>query len=119
MIVSDITIVTILIVLLFGIPIVWNIYRSNLMRNFKYISLLKIINKSLIIQGVILIVLIILSWIFDFNNFQYQSIVIGTTYTYYIIGIFMYLPILGLLNLIRLLMEIKSRTKKGTKEKFL
>ena len=102
MIVENIGIVTFLVVLFFGVPILWNAQKNGLWKSFNFIGLIKTINKSLIIQGIIGLILILLTWLWNSADFKFDSFVAGTTYTYLIIGIFMYLPALGILNLIKL-----------------
>jgi hypothetical protein len=105
MIVGNIEIVTIIVTLLFLIPVLWNIYKSEFYQRFTIFGLVKIFNKSLIIQGIIVICLIPVSWLWDKANFIFDDIIAGTLYTYFVIGIFMYLPSLALLNLVKLIIE--------------
>lgn len=109
MIVSDIGTVTVLVVLLFGLPILWNTQRNGLWKYFSLIGLIKTINKSLKIQGVIGLILITLTWLWNLADFIFDSLVTGTTYTYLMVGFFMYLPVLGILNLIKLIVEKKFK----------
>ena len=102
MIVPDIEIVTILVIIFFGLPIIWNARKNGLWKSFNFIGLIKTINKSLIIQGIIGLILILLTWLCNSTDFKFDSLIVGTTYTYLTIGIFMYLPALGILNLIKL-----------------
>ena len=102
MIVPDIEIVTILVIIFFGLPIIWNARKNGLWKSFNFIGLIKTINKSLTIQGIIGLILILLTWLLYSADINFLSLVGGTTYTYLVIGIFMYLPALGILNLIKL-----------------
>src|SRR5690606_15558139 len=102
MIVPNIEIVTILVVIFFGLPIIWNARKNGLWKSFNFIGLIKTINKSLIIQGIIGLILILLTWLWNSADFKFDSFIARTTYTYLIIGIFMYLPALVILNLIKL-----------------
>ena len=102
MIVENIGIVTLLVVLFFGIPILWNAQKNGLWKSFSLTRLIKTINKSLIIQGIIGLFLILLTWLSNSADINFLSLIGGTTYTYLVIGIFMYLPALGILNLIKL-----------------
>lgn len=111
MIVGNIEIVAIIVTLLFLIPVLWNIYKSEFYKRFTIIGLVKIFNKSLIIQGVILIFLMFISWVWNKANFIFDDILAGTLYTYFVIGIFMYLPCLALLNLIKLIIEKQGKLK--------
>lgn len=112
MIVSDIETVTIFVILLFGIPILWNARKNGLLKSFNFIELITTINKSLKIQGIIGLILIPLTWILNSANFIFDSILTGTTYTYLVVGFFMYLPTLGILNLIKILTQGKRDKQK-------
>jgi len=112
MIVENIGIVTFLVVLFFGVPILWNAQKNGLWKSFNFIGLIKTINKSLIIQGIIGLILIPLTWILNSANFIFDSILTGTTYTYLVVGFFMYLPTLGILNLIKILTQGKRDKQK-------
>jgi len=107
MIVSDIETVTVLVILLFGITILWNANKNGLLKFFSFIDLIKTFNKSLKMQGIIGLILIPLTWIWNTADFIFDSILTGTTYTYLIVGFFMYLPALAFLNFIKLLVEKK------------
>jgi hypothetical protein len=97
MIVDNIKIVTLIVILLFLIPIIWNGNKIGF-RNISSLSkFIKLLNKSLIIQGIILLTLIPVTW--------FWKELAGTTYTYLVIGIFMYLPSLVLLNIVRIMIE--------------
>ena len=111
MIVGNIEIVAIIVTLLFLIPVLWNIYKSVFYKKFTIFGLVKIFNKSLIIQGAILIFLIFISWVWNKANFIFDDILAGTLYTYFIIEIFMYLPCLALLNLVKLIIEKQGKLK--------
>tara|TARA_R100000935_G_C2830213_1_gene164611 strand:- start:916 stop:1512 length:597 start_codon:yes stop_codon:yes gene_type:complete len=113
MIVSDIETVTVLVILLFGIPIFWNARKNGLLKSFSFIELIKTINKSLKIQAIIGLILIPLTWTWNSADFIFDSVLTGTTYTYLIIGFFMYLPALAFLNFIKLLIEGKSEKQKN------
>ncbi|HEX9826669.1 MAG TPA: hypothetical protein VGA80_08730 [Flavobacteriaceae bacterium] len=112
MIVSDIETVTVLVILLFGIPILWNARKNELFKSFDFIKLIKTINKSLKIQGILGLILIPLTWTWNSADFIFDSVLTGTTYTYLVVGFFMYLPALGILNLIKLGIEKKLGKQK-------
>ena len=114
MIVSDIGTVTILVILMFGFPILWNARKNGLLKSFSFFELIKTINKSLKIQGIIGVILILLTWIWNSAEFKFDSLFTGTTYTYLVVGIFMYLPALGILNLVKL--GIKEKVEKQKTE---
>jgi len=103
MIVSNIETVTVLVVGLFLIPILITSYKSKIINGFNFFKLVGILNKSLIIHGIIGLVIILLSWFGTITSLKYENLIIGIAYTYLTIGIFMYLPILSILNIIILL----------------
>ncbi|UOK41612.1 hypothetical protein [Flavobacterium enshiense] len=111
MIVGDIEIVTVLVILLFLIPVVWNIYKTEIFKKFSITRLIKILNKSLIIQVFIVIFLILVNWAWNKANFKFENIIAGTLYTYLVVGIFMYLPSLGILNLIKFILQKRAKTE--------
>lgn len=110
MMIGNIEIVTFIVIILFLAPIIWNIYNSEFLEKISFIGLIKIFNKSLKIQGMNIIYLIPISWILNKFDFIFGTIIGETTYTYIVIGIFMYLPSLAFLNLIKLIIE--SRLEK-------
>ena len=106
---DTIEIVTTLVILLFLIPILINIYKSRLLQNFTIIDLIKTLNKSLIVQLILALCLFPIVWIFKGLSWDYlEGITIEIVYTYIIVEIFMYLPILMIVNLIRLLIKYKK-----------
>jgi len=110
MMIGNIEIVTFLVIILFSIPVIWNIYNSKFLEKITFIGLIKIFNKSLKIQGITIIFLIPISWILNKFDFIFNTIIGETAYTYIVIGIFMYLPSLAFLNLVKLIIE--SRLEK-------
>ena len=112
MIVGNIEIVTILVTLFFLIPILWNIYKSEFFKNFSVVGLIGMFNKSLKIQGIIAIGLIPISWIWNKFDVIFDNIIAETTYTYIVVGIFMYLPSLAFLNFIKLIIENRTESAK-------
>ncbi|MCR9263104.1 MAG: hypothetical protein NXH86_03045 [Flavobacteriaceae bacterium] len=112
MIVPNIEIVTFLVIIFFGLPIIWSARKNELFKSFNFVGLVKAINKSLMVQGIIGLFLILMTWIWNSADFKYDSLIVGTTYTYVVIGLFMYLPALGILNLIKLIIENKLKNEK-------
>ncbi|WP_298507096.1 hypothetical protein [uncultured Maribacter sp.] len=112
MIVPDIEIVAILVILLLGLPILWNGYKNGLAKSFSFTKLIQTINKSLKIQGVIGLLLIVLAWTWNWLDFKFDTLLVGTTYTFLVIGFFMYLPVLVLLNYIKYLIKRKLKNPK-------
>ena len=109
MIVGNIEIVTFFVILLFLIPVLWNIYKSELFKKFSIVGLIKIFNKSLKLHGIIALCLILLTWVSNILDLKFDDILAETIYTFIVIGIFMYLPTLGILNLLKV--TIKKITK--------
>ena len=103
MIVSDIGIVTVIVILLIGLPILWNAKKNGIWSSFSFNGLLKTVNNSLVIQGITGVILILLTWLWNLSGFEIPSLVRGTTYTYLVIGLLFYLPILVVLNLFKLI----------------
>jgi hypothetical protein len=111
MIVGNIAIVTVATILLFLIPILIVAKKQSLLKSFSWQNFLKVINKSLLFQVGIGLMLLLSGYLLDKivylnsdGNLVTDSI-IGTAYTFVVIGIFMYLPILALLNLINLILK--------------
>lgn len=103
MIVSNIGIVAFIVILLFGLPIFWSAKKKGLWSSFSFIGLLRSMNNSLVIQGIIGLILIFVTWLWSLSDFEIPSLVGGTTYTYLVIGLMFYLPILVVLNLFKLI----------------
>ncbi|NJB71967.1 hypothetical protein GGR42_002429 [Saonia flava] len=112
MIVPDIEIVAILVILLLGLPILWNAFKNGLVSSFSFTKLIQTINKSLKIQGVIGLLLILLAWTWNWADFNFDSLLAGTAYTFLVVGFFMYLPALLLLNFIKYLIKRKLEKSK-------
>jgi len=112
MIVTNIKMVTILVILFLGIPILYNTRKADFQNPFSFIDLIKIINKSLKIQGITGLILSLLSWIWSIADFMFDRILIQTTYTYLVVGFFMYLPALAFLNFIKFIIERKLEKNK-------
>lgn len=108
MIPGDFKIVTFLTVLFFVLPFLWNIHNLKTLQNLSFKNVVIALNNSLIIQGAICVFGIPLSYIMNkFDIFLYQEIA-DALYTYIIIGAFMYLPSLVLLNLLKLIFKKKN-----------
>jgi hypothetical protein len=113
MIIGNIEIVTIIVVLLFLIPVLWNTYKGELFKKNTFIGLVRTFNKSLKIQGILAFGLIPISGFWNKFDFIFDYIIGETVYTYIVVGIFMYLPSLAFLNLIKLILE--TRIEKNNK----
>lgn len=113
MIIGNIEVVTVIVVLIFLIPVLWNFYIHRVFEKFSFVELIKTFNKSLIIQGIFAVALIPFSWIWNKFDFIFDYIVAETVYTYIVVGIFMYLPSLAFLNLIKIIIENKNQKNTG------
>jgi hypothetical protein len=106
MIVSHISMVTLFVVLLFAVPVLIIVIKQNIFTPFSLLRLTKTFNKAFLIQVLIGLIIALVAAVMDkvyYSNDSgntFAEIFIGTTYTYIVIGTFMYLPCLGLLNLI-------------------
>ncbi len=109
MIVSNIEIVTVLVILLFLIPVLWHVFKEKFFERISFVGLIKIFNKSLLIQGILALLIIPLSWIWNKSDFIFDSIIAETGYTYIVVGIFMYLPSLAFLNFVKLIIEARIK----------
>lgn len=111
MIVSDIGLVTIITILLFGLPILWSAKKKGLWSSFSFVRLLKSLNISLLIQVIVGLILILVNWLWNLSKFEIPSLLGGTTYTYLVIGLIIYLPTMVVLNLLNLLLKNVSNKK--------
>ena len=116
MIVGNIEIVTVLTILLFGLPLVVFSIKTNIFKTFSFGQLTKVFNKALVIQLIIALTLILMTYFFErgfYSNGQgndLTDICMETAYTYLIIGTFFYLPGLIILNMINLILKKTIRT---------
>jgi len=102
-------IVFVSVALLYAIPIFWNAQKNNLFKSFSFIELIKTINKSLIIQIVIGLILIPLFRLLDFLDFDFLDLILVISWTYLLIGIYWYLPTLGILNITKMIADKKLK----------
>jgi hypothetical protein len=106
---SHFPIAVLLMILLLAIPITILAVKYNLVKLFSFITVLRIFNKALPYQLLIGIVILIISIFLDkvinwnSNENTFAGIIIETSYTYLIIGGFIYLPVLAVLNIINLI----------------
>ena len=105
MIVSHIEVVTLIVIVLFAIPIAIRAFRiKGALRTFP--GVVQTFNRALIGQVLIGIVLGIVMALYDgkvYHAFASEysiEIVMGTAYTFVIVGLFYYLPSLLLLNVV-------------------
>ncbi len=118
MIPGDVGIITVVTFLLFLIPILIVAKTQSLQKSFSFKNLLRSINKSLPLQIGLGLILLLSGYLLDKlvyvngNGNEFTHIVIGTAYTFNVVGLFMYLPSLALLNLINLLLKAILKRRK-------
>lgn len=74
MIVDNIEVVVFLIILLLGFPIFRSGRKNELWKSFSFIGLIKTLNKSLKVQGIIGLLLILLTWGGSSAKLQFESL---------------------------------------------
>lgn len=103
---SHTTIIYIILFLVFGFPLVLNSFKKKLFGQFSFNKLISICNTTILYNVIVGIVALIIAAIFDKvfyttdNVNIFVEIFIEATYSYIVIGLFFYLPSIGLLNLI-------------------
>lgn len=103
---SHTTIIYIILFLVFAFPLVLNSFKKKLFGQFSFNKLISIFNKTILYNVIVGIVAIVIASIFDKvfyttdNGNNFAEIFIEATYSYTVIGLFFYLPSIGLLNLI-------------------
>lgn len=96
-----------LVILLFSMPLLFLAINLNLFKQFTFNKLVVIFNKAILPQIIIGLITLLIGFIFDktfYTNGEgniFTDVVIETAYCYSIIGLFMYLPSVGLLNIIK------------------
>jgi uncharacterized membrane protein len=98
----------IIMLLLLILPILAKSKNLNLLNNFTFNKLVLVLNKSIKYQFYIGVIALIISSVFDkifYGSINsegniFTDIFIETAYYYTVIGIFMYLPFIGFINLI-------------------
>ncbi|TDQ30584.1 hypothetical protein CLV82_1269 [Zeaxanthinibacter enoshimensis] len=103
MIVPNIEIVSIAVILLIAAPILWYSQRNSSKGSFTFSQLIKNLNHSLKFQFLIGLILALIALIFKIASVEPIEYFAGILYTYLVVGLFFYLPTLGMLNLILLL----------------
>jgi hypothetical protein len=107
MYVGNITLVTLIVIALFALPVVVIATRQNVNKPFNFLThFTKVFNRAFIIQVIVGVLLLISMFIIDTIEYSegeghdFFDTFIGTAYLYIVVGVFMYLPALGVLNLI-------------------
>ena len=108
MVPGDFKIVTLLVIMFFSLPVFWNIYKLNTFIKFSFNKLIQTLNKSLVFQGAILIIGIPIAYLLNKFDFILNEELVGAIYSYIVIAIYMYLPILGLFNIINYIYKKKN-----------
>lgn len=96
-----------LMILLFATPLLILSIKLNLFRQFTFKKFVTIFNKALLPQIFTGLISLLIAFIFDKSFYEsgegniFTDIFIETVYFYCIIGLFMYLPSVGLLNIIK------------------
>jgi hypothetical protein len=115
MYVGNIALVTVIVVVLFALPIFATAISQKIPKPFIILHhFTKVFNKAFIIQLIIGVVLVVATIIVDRTLYRngYSNVFLdtfaGTAYVYTVVGLFMYLPALGLLNLINWIVKIFS-----------
>jgi hypothetical protein len=108
-----------LVILLFAIPLLIISIRLKLFKQFTFNKLVANFNRALLPQIIIGLIAFLVALILDKTFYTkeegnvFTDILIETAYCYCIIGMFMYLPSVGLLNIIRLVLtKFTNRTTK-------
>ena len=99
-----------IMLLLFVIPIIVKSQNLNLKNNLTFPKLLLVLNRTIKYQFAIGLIITIITFILDkifygkINSYGniFTDLFIETTYFYIVIGIFIYLPFVGILNLINI-----------------
>ncbi len=111
--IKEIDMITILTILLFGLPVLIHSLKLRLFNEFQFYTLTKAFNKAIIVQIVVAIVLGILAYAIDKTLYaigqgnMLTSIIVSTAMTYNIIAAFFYIPGIILMNLINWILTKK------------
>ncbi len=96
----------IILVFLFSFPIILNAFKQSFFNPFTFRKLVITLNKSLLHFVVIGVVMCLIAIIIDKVFYTsgtgnvFTDTFIQTTYSFVVIGTFIFLPVIGLLNLI-------------------
>lgn len=115
-----IIVIYIILILLFAIPLVLQISRIKLFQNFNFSNLVRVLNRSIILQLIIGVIITLISMYFDKVFYSddrsgtiFTDIFIESTYCYIGIGCFFYLPAIGLINIIRIVINSLNRKRRN------
>ena len=109
---NHIIVIYIITILLLIIPLILPASRIKLFRNLNFSNFVKVLNRGIIPQLIIGVIMMIVGVILDKvfysdekNGNIFSEIFIESTYCYIVIGSFFYLPAIGLINIIKLLIN--------------
>jgi hypothetical protein len=109
-----------LMILLLATPLLILSINLKFFRQFTFKKFVTILNKALLPQIIIGLTTLLIAFILDRSFYAngkgniFTDIFIETTYFYCIIGLFMYLPSVGILNIIKFwTARLINRTKKN------
>jgi hypothetical protein len=116
---NHIIVIYIITILLLIIPLILSASQIKLFRNLNFSNFVKVLNKGIIPQLIIGVIMTIVGIILDKVFYSdgkggnsFSEIFIESTYCYIVIGSFFYLPAIGLINIIKLI--INRLNKKST-----
>ena len=113
MIIGNVEIVTVLTILLFGIPITISAIRTNLVKSFSLAQLTKTINRALVVHIIIGLAFTLTISFFEGRYYSngtgndLTDLCMGTGLAYLIVGTFFYIPGLVILNIVNLIFNRK------------
>lgn len=111
--------VSIIVALLFIIPIALKASNNKLFKNFTFKQFIRVLNQALIYQIITGVITLLIALVFCYNYSDKNNILINTLtntivdsmYCYIIVGCFCYLPIVGLINLINLIITYINKRR--------
>jgi hypothetical protein len=117
---NHIIVIYITVIMLLTIPLVLKAIRLKLFFNFNFLNLVKVLNRSIELQLIIGLIIMIIGILFDkvfYSNDRngniFSDIFIESTYCYIVIGLFLYLPTIGLINIINLVINRLKKKHNG------
>jgi hypothetical protein len=112
-------IVLVSVIALFLVPVIFVAFRRNLFRQFSFSSLVKVFNWALLIQVLVEVVLLVGSTYISDNNikerdgmYRFADTFYGTTYSFTVIGMMIYLPSLSILNITNWIRQFLKKISK-------
>ena len=99
--------ISVIVVLLFIIPIFVKAYQNSLLKSLTFNNFVRVLNKSLLIQIIVGIILLPTMFILDKQFYRNSDgniltdLVINVGFCYIVIGVFYYIPGIIILNIIK------------------